>query len=74
MCIRDRIEGYMVVDKNGTRYATISDAIAAYTADPTIGPLKVLHAGTAPSGWSIVSQGGIDILKKLAKGFFFMAY
>ena len=70
----DQVEGYMVVDKNGTRYATISDAIAAYTADPTIGPLKVLHAGTAPSGWSIVSEGGIAIIKKLAKGFFFMAY
>ena len=70
----DQVEGYMVVDKNGTRYPTIAAAIAAYNADPTIGPLKVLHAGTAPSGWSIVSQGGIDILKKLAKGFFFMAY
>ncbi len=70
----DQLEGYMVVDKNGTRYPTIDAAIAAYNANPTIGPLKVLHAGTAPSGWSIVSQGGIDILKKLAKGFFFMAY
>jgi len=70
----DQVEGYMVVDKNGTRYPTINAAIAAYNANPTIGPLKVLHAGTAPSGWSIVSEGGIDILKKLAKGFFFMAY
>ncbi len=70
----DQVEGYMVVDNNGKRYPTIAAAIAAYNADPTIGPLKVLHAGTAPSGWSIVSQGGIDILKKLAKGFFFMAY
>jgi len=70
----DQVEGYMVVDKNGTRYSTIDAAIAAYNANPTIGPLKVLHAGTAPSGWSIVNQGGIDILKKLAKGFFFMAY
>ena len=70
----DQVEGYMVVDNNGTRYPTIDAAIAAYNANPTIGPLKVLHAGTAPSGWSIVSEGGIDILKKLAKGFFFMAY
>lgn len=70
----DQVEGYMVVDNNGTRYPTIAAAIAAYNANPTIGPLKVLHAGTAPSGWSIVSEGGIAILKKLAKGFFFMAY
>ena len=70
----NQVEGYMVVDKNGTRYATISDAIAAYTADPTIGPLTVLHDGTPLPGWSIVSEGGIAILKKLAKGFFFMAY
>ncbi len=70
----DQVEGYMVVANNGTRYPTIAAAIAAYNADPTIGQLRVLHAGTPPSGWSIVSQGGIDILKKLAKGFFFMAY
>jgi hypothetical protein len=70
----DQVEGYMVVDNNGKRYPTIAAAIAAYNADPTIGQLRVLHAGTPPSGWSIVSQGGIDILKKLAKGFFFMAY
>ena len=70
----DQVEGYMVVDKNGTRYATISDAIAAYTADPTIGPLTVLHDGTPLPGWSIVTQDGVRILKKLAKGFFFMAY
>ena len=70
----NQVEGYMVVDKNGTRYATISDAIAAYTADPTIGPLTVLHDGTPLPGWSIVTQDGVRILKKLAKGFFFMAY
>ena len=64
----DQVEGYMVVDTNGKRYPTIAAAIAAYNVDPTIGPLKVLHAGTAPSGWSIVSQGGIDILKKLTDG------
>ena len=66
----DQVEGYMVVDKNGTRYPTIDAAIAAYNANPTIGPLKVLHAGTAPSGWKIDG----NTLIKLAKGFFFMAY
>jgi len=70
----DQIEGYMVVDANGERYASIADAIAAYLADPTITPLRVLHPGTAPSGWNIVTEGGVDILKKLAKGLFFMAY
>ena len=70
----DQVEGYMVVDKNGTRYASISAAITAYLEDPTIAPLKVLHNGTAPSGWKIVTEGGVDILKKVAKGLFFMAY
>ena len=70
----DQVEGYMVVDKNGTRYASISAAITAYLADPTIAPLRVLHDGTAPSGWKIVTEGGVDILKKIAKGLFFMAY
>ena len=66
----DQVEGYMVVDNNGKRYPTIAAAIAAYNADPTIGPLKVLHAGTAPSGWRIDG----DTLIKAAKGLFFMAF
>ena len=70
----DQVEGYMVVDNNGTRYPSIAAVISAYLADPTIAPLKVLHDGTAPSGWKIVTEGGVDILKKVAKGLFFMAY
>ena len=70
----DQVEGYMVVDKNGTRYVSIAAAISAYLNDPTIAPLTVLHDGTAPSGWKIVTEGGVDILKKIAKGLFFMAY
>ncbi len=70
----DQLEGYMVVDKNGTRYVSIAAAISAYLNDPTIAPLTVLHDGTAPSGWKIVTEGGVDILKKIAKGLFFMAY
>ena len=66
----DQVEGYMVVDKNGTRYPSIAAAISAYTQDPSIGPLRVLHSGTAPSGWRIDG----DTLIKVAKGLFFMAF
>ena len=66
----DQVEGYMVVDNNGKRYPSIAAAISAYTQDPSIGPLKLLHSGTAPSGWRIDG----DTLIKVAKGLFFMAY
>ena len=66
----DQVEGYMVVDKNGTRYPSIAAAISAYTQNPSIGPLRVLHSGTAPSGWRIDG----DTLIKVAKGLFFMAF
>jgi len=66
----DQVEGYMVVDKNGTRYPSIAAAISAYTQDPSIGPLTLLHSGTAPSGWRIDG----NTLIKVAKGLFFMAF
>jgi autotransporter-associated beta strand protein len=66
----DQVEGYMVVDKNGTRYPSIAAAISAYTQNPSIGPLRVLHSGTPPSGWRIDG----DTLIKVAKGLFFMAF
>ena len=66
----DQVEGYMVVDKYGTRYPSIAAAISAYTQDPSIGPLKLLHSGTPPSGWRIDG----DTLIKVAKGLFFMAF
>ncbi|MBQ2625036.1 MAG: hypothetical protein IJG18_08075 [Kiritimatiellae bacterium] len=66
----DQVEGYMVVDKNGMRYPSIAAAISAYTQDPSIGPLKLLHSGTPPSGWRIDG----DTLIKVAKGLFFMAF
>ena len=66
----DQREGYMVVDKNGRRYPTIDAAIDAYNADSTIGPLTLLHAGTAPSGWKIED----NTLIKLPQGFYFIAY
>ena len=68
----DQVEGYMVVDKNGTRYPSIAAAINAYTQDPSIGPLRVLHDGTPPSGWKI--DEATKNLIKVAKGLFFMAY
>ena len=51
----EQLDGNMVVDKNGTKYATIDAAIAAYNQDNTIGPLTMLHAGTAPTGWTIAN-------------------
>ena len=64
----DQVEGYMVKDNAGHWYATIQAATQAYNS--ANGPYTVLHDGTAPSGWQIVN----DVLKKVIKGFLFMAY
>ena len=66
----DQVEGYMVKDNVGNRYATIQEATQAYNS--ANGPYTVLHDGTAPSGWKIDET--TKALIKLAKGFFFMAY
>ena len=64
----DQVEGYMVKDNAGHWYATIQAATQAYNS--ANGPYTVLHDGTAPSGWQIVN----GVLKKVIKGFLFMAY
>ena len=64
--------GYMVKDSAGNWYATIADAIAAY--DAANGPYFVLHAGTPPAGWKIVTADGVSILKKDVSGVMILAY
>ena len=68
----DQLEGYMVKDALNNFYATIEAAIQAYNS--ANGPYTVLHEGTTPSGWKIVNEGGVDILKKIARGLFIIAY
>ena len=48
----------MVIDNIGTKYATIAAAVQAYTANSNIGPLKRLHAGTLPAGWTYDDKTG----------------
>lgn len=64
--------GYMVKDSAGNWYATIADAIANYSV--ANGPYFVLHAGTAPVGWKIVTADGVSILKKDVSGVMILAY
>ena len=59
-------DGNMVVDKNGKKYATVDAAIAALKAGTATAPLKMLHDGTAPAGWTIdengvLTQAGIEV-------------
>jgi hypothetical protein len=62
----------MVKDSAGHWYATIADAIAAY--DAANGPYFVMHVGTAPTGWKIVTAGDIWILKKDVSGVMILTY
>ncbi len=50
-------DGNMVVDKDGNKYATVDAAIAALKAGTATAPLKMLHDGTAPAGWTIDENG-----------------
>ena len=63
-------EGAMVEDAQHNKYATVDAAIAAYTADKTIGPLTMLHPGSVPSGWKVVN----GIISKIIKGWKLIAY
>ena len=68
----DQLEGYMVKDALNNFYATIEAAIQAYNS--ANGPYTVLHNGTSPDGWKIVKEGDDNILKKIARGLFIIAY
>ena len=70
----DTVEGNMVEDANGVKYATIDAAITAYNANPAIGPLRLLHAGTAPTGWKIVEQDGWQYLKRDVRGVLILTF
>ncbi len=64
--------GYMVRDSAGHWYASVADAIAAY--DKNNGPYYILHDANPPSGWKIVTENGVKVLKKVVTGVFFMTY
>lgn len=63
--------GYMAKDSAGNWYATI----AAATGSGGREFIVLRPTGPAPSGWSLVTKGGITkLIKNVAKGLFFMAY
>lgn len=53
----EAFDGNMVVDENGKKFATIDAAIAALKAGTATAPLRLLHDGTAPQGWTIDENG-----------------
>ena len=67
--------GYMVKDSVGNCYATIADAIAAYSE--ANGPYFVLHAysaGSVPRGWKVETVDGVMVLKRNIKGVMILTY
>ena len=67
--------GYMVKDSVGNCYATIADAIDAYS--DANGPYFVLHsysAGSVPSGWKVETVDGVMVLKRNIKGVMILTY
>ncbi len=50
-------DGAMVKDGKDNTYDTVAAAIAAYVKDSSIAPLKMLHDGIAPAGWTIDENG-----------------